>query len=126
MLKTYASKKAAIRFAQTTYGQAWQERARYLEVALPDNETLYLIQSRDKPASSRASAGNAKIASEASKRDSGQITKRCQAIFDLMKGKPRQELLAECVRQGAKLGTAATQYQRWRKAHGLVASSDAS
>jgi len=125
MLKTYASKKAAIRYAQSIYGQAWQEQARYLEVNLPDNESLYIIQSREKPHSSRGAAGNAKIASEASKRDSGQITKRCQAIFDLMKGKPRQELLAECVRQGAKAGTAATQYQRWRKAHGLVGNTNA-
>jgi len=125
MIKTYSSKQAAIRFAQNTYGAAWQESARYLEVALPGNESLYIIQSRDKPQASRGSAGNAKIASAASQRDSGQITKRCQAIFDLMKGKPRAELLAECVRQGAKLGTAATQYQRWRKAHGLVGASNA-
>jgi hypothetical protein len=44
-------------------------------------------------------------------------TKKVWDIADLMKGKPRREVLEECRRQGIATGTAATQYQRWKTAN---------
>lgn len=72
----------------------------------------------EKAQASRASAGLERISASLRKPERGSITKRCWAIFDLLSGKPRLELIAEAERQGINKGTAATQYQRWRKAHG--------
>lgn len=119
MLKVYGSKARAIRFAKETYGAQWQKAARFLEIALPEGEVLYCVQQRgERPASSRAAKPIAPRHSLATKplKASDGIIKRCQAIFDLLgASKPRKELLAECVKQGAALSTAATQYQRWKK-----------
>lgn len=71
----------------------------------------------EKAQASRAAAGLERISAIPQKGERGAITKRCWAIFDLLKGKPRLELIAEAKRQGINEGTAATQYQRWRKAH---------
>lgn len=71
---------------------------------------------RDKAQASRAAAGLERISAAPDERPRGEITARCWAIFDLLKGKPRAELLAECGRQHINAGTAATQYQRWKKA----------
>lgn len=122
MLNIYRSKKAAIRFAKNTYGDQWANRVRYLEVALPDDEMLCIIQAREKPIAARANLADGNRSSQASKRSSGGITQRCQAIFDLLQGQPRAALIAECVKQGAAASTAATQYQRWRKANKAKAS----
>lgn len=120
MLKVYASKRAAIRFAKSTYGEHWEQAARYLEVALPDDEMLYCIQQRGERASpSRASKPSALRHSAASRaiKASDGIIRKCQAIFNLLgESQPRKALLEECVRQGAARSTAATQYQRWKKA----------
>ena len=120
MLKVYASKRAAIRFAKNTYGEQWQEKARYLEVALPDDEMLYCIQQRGgEPLPSRASGNGIARHSAASRaiKASDGIIRKCQAIFNLLGDQqPRKALIEECVRQGAAASTAATQYQRWKKA----------
>lgn len=66
---------------------------------------------------SRAAAGIERASSPASRKPEGSITKRARAIFDLLgAGKSRRELIAECERQGINKGTAATQYQKWKKA----------
>lgn len=68
----------------------------------------------DKAAASRASAGLAKIAASPIKRPQGPITKRCWDIFDLLGERlSRQQLIAECERQGVLRGTAAAQHSRW-------------
>lgn len=119
MLKIYASKRAAIRFAKSTYGEQWAEKARYLEVQLPDDEVIYCIQQRGEASPSRASKPSAarhSLATKAIKASDG-IIRKCQAIFNLLGDQqPRKALLEECVRQGAAMSTAATQYQRWKKA----------
>jgi hypothetical protein len=75
---------------------------------------------RDKADASRASAGLDRISAAPRDLPSGAITGRCWQIYDLLQGKPRHELIAEASRQGINAGTAATQYQRWRKARGLI------
>lgn len=117
MLKVYLSKKAAIRAAIRAYGEQWDKQARYLEIALPEQEFLYCIQARGKPASSRASARAARLSANARiERPSGAITGRCWDIYDLMKDKPRHEMIAEAAKQGINAGTAAAQYTRWSAA----------
>ena len=120
MLKIYHSRKAALRFARSAFGEQWAQNARYLEIALPDGEMLYCIQPRERAAPSRASKPSAARHSPATKaiKANDGIIRRCRAIFELMPDLPRRELLAECVRQGAALSTAATQYQRWKKERG--------
>lgn len=114
MIKPYASKQAAIRYAVATYGQHWPEHARFLEVRIPDSDSLYLIA--PKP---MASADPSSIEEPASKpiTELGAI-KRMHAIFALMrKAYPkatRKDLLDECVRQGLKRSTAATQYNLFK------------
>lgn len=77
----------------------------------------------EKAQASRAAAGLERISAIPQKGQRGAITKRCWAIFDLLAGKSRQELIAEAKRQGINEGTAATQYQRWRRAHGQELAS---
>lgn len=72
---------------------------------------------RDKAQASRAAAGLERISAAPDDRPRGAITQRCWAIFELLKA-PRAALIAECARQGINAGTAATQYQRWKKAQG--------
>lgn len=150
MVQVYASKKAALRFVERAYGENWAERARYLEVQLPDNEMLYAIQSRAasrgndgsqaRGAQMRAAAnsGSFKGAKQGSVRflkaveSVESIVKKVWVICDLLNaqadkkaarsgtgevGVARKEILAECERQGINRGTAATQYQKWRKSH---------
>ncbi len=74
---------------------------------------------REKGEASRASAGLDRISAAPRDLPSGAITGKCWAIYDLLRGKARAELIAEAARQGINAGTAATQYQRWRKARGL-------
>lgn len=82
----------------------------------PNNERLYCIGPfSDKAQASRASAALDRISASPAAPERGAITRQCWAIFDLLKGKPRSELIAECSRQGINAGTAATQYQRWIK-----------
>lgn len=115
MIKPYASKKAAIRYALSTWGAEWPARARYLEVKLPDNEVIYMIQPREemKPSTPiiEEQAPMSALLTEA-----GAI-KRMWAIFDILRQHDpkisRKELLNECVRQGLRRNTAATQYQAW-------------
>jgi len=122
MLNIYRSKKAALRFARNAYGADWPKRVRYLEVQLPEDEMLCIIQSREKPLAARANLAEGNRASPASRGKAEGITRRCWAIFDLLQGQSRQALLAECIKQGAAPGTAATQYQRWKKAQAANAA----
>lgn len=71
---------------------------------------------REKAAASRAAAGLERISAYEGDRPHGAITGKAWAIFDLLQGKPRHELIAEAAKQGIKASTAATQYQRWKKA----------
>ena len=83
----------------------------------PNNEKLYCIGPfSEKAQASRAAAGLERIAAHHQQPARGAITRQCWAIFDLLKDQPRSQLIAECARQGINEGTAATQYQRWRKA----------
>lgn len=72
---------------------------------------------RERAQASRAAAGLPRISAAIREPHAGSITRRCIAIFDLLKGRSRADLIAECERQGIKKGTASTQYQRWKKAH---------
>lgn len=114
MIKPHASKQAAIRYAVATYGNRWPEHARFLEVKLPESDILYLIQPR-----SEAKAASPHIEEPISEpiTEQGAI-KRMHAIFSLMRRaypkSSRKDLLDECVRQGLKRSTAATQYNQWR------------
>lgn len=84
----------------------------------PHGEKLYCIGPfRDKAQASRAASGIERITAAPDNRPRGSITHRCWAIYDLLRGKPRAALIAEAARQGINSGTAATQYQRWKKAH---------
>jgi hypothetical protein len=79
-------------------------------------DKLYCIGPfREKAQASRAAAGLDRISANERPRPQGKITARCWAIFDLLQGKPRHELIAEASKQGINSGTAATQYQKWRK-----------
>lgn len=84
----------------------------------PQGNKLYCVGPfREKAQASRAAAGLERISAAPERRAKGSITARCRAIFDLLgAGKSRQELISECERQGVNRGTAATQYQRWKKA----------
>lgn len=83
----------------------------------PHGDKLYCIGPfREKAQASRAAAGLERISANERDKPRGAITNRCWQIFDLLEGKPRAELIAEAARQGINPGTAATQYQRWRKA----------
>ena len=83
----------------------------------PHGDKLYCIGPfRDKAQASRAAAGVERISAAPDNRPKGAITNRCWAIYDLLEGKPRAILIAEAARQGINSGTAATQYQRWKKA----------
>ncbi len=75
---------------------------------------------RDKAHASRASAGLDRISAAPRDLPSGAITGKCWQIFDLLEGQPRRALIAEASRQGINAGTAATQYQKWRKARGIA------
>jgi hypothetical protein len=114
MIKPHQSKQAAIRYAVATYGDHWPEHARFLEVKLPESETLYMIQPRSalKPASPHIEEPISEPITE-----QGAI-KRMHAIFSLMRRAypkaTRKDLLDECVRQGLRRSTAATQYNIWR------------
>lgn len=123
MIKSMTSKRAAIRFAIRTYGPDWQIRARYLKVDLPENGELHVIQSKEQAlAEDRAEREAAWATKQAqSKAASAEsITHKVWAICDILrKANPkitRKGILEECVRQGIQASTAATQYQRWRKA----------
>jgi hypothetical protein len=84
----------------------------------PHGSKLYCIGPfRDKAQASRAAAGVERISASPDDRPRGAITARCWHIYDLLAGKPRAALIAEACRQGINSGTAATQYQRWKKAH---------
>ena|ERR1700748_727039 len=117
MIKPYASKQEAIRYAVATYGNRWPEHARFLEVHIPQGNSLYMIQPREeaKPASPHAEEPIAEPITEQG------IIKRMHAIFGLMKkaypAATRKDLLDECVRQGLKRSTAATQYNLWRASY---------
>jgi hypothetical protein len=83
----------------------------------PQGGKLYCIGPfRDRAQASRAAAGLDRISANERDRPHGAITGRCWAIYDLLAGKPRHELIAEAAKQGIKASTAATQYQRWKKA----------
>lgn len=83
----------------------------------PQGNKLYAIGPfREKAHASRAAAGLERISAIPQYQGRGSITKRAWAIFNLLSGKSRTELIAECERQGINKGTAATQYQRWKKA----------
>lgn len=71
---------------------------------------------RERAHASRAAAGLARISANERDKPRGAITARCWAIFELLRGKPRRELIAEAAKQGINPGTAATQYQKWHKA----------
>lgn len=114
MLKIYHSKKAAIRAAERLYGAEWPQRLRYLEIALPQADFIYCLQSREGAPSSRPSARAERISASERSRPAGAITGRCWDIFDLMRGQPRAALIAEAKRQGINAGTAAAQYGRWK------------
>jgi hypothetical protein len=82
----------------------------------PQGNKLYCIGPfRERGQASRAAAGLERISAIERDRPQGHITGRCWAIFDLLAGKPRHELIAEAAKQGINAGTAATQYQRWNK-----------
>jgi len=86
-----------------------------------DGHKLYAIGPFKDKASANAAADRASAGLNASPasmrhRPSGAITGRAWAIFDLLQGKPRGELIAECERQGIKKGTAGAQYSRWARA----------
>lgn len=90
----------------------------------PQGNKLYCIGPfREKAAASRASAALDRISAAPRDKPSGSITGRCWAIYDLLEGKPRSALLAEAARQGINTGTAATQYQKWRKARAQESGS---
>jgi len=83
----------------------------------PNGNKLYCVGPfRDRAHASRAAAGVERAQAQPQEKPRGSITNRCWQIFELLAGKPRAELIAECARQGINAGTAATQYQRWRKA----------
>jgi hypothetical protein len=82
----------------------------------PHGNKLYCIGPfSERAQASRAAAGLERISAIERDRPKGAITGRCWAIFDLLAGKPRHELIAEAAKQGINAGTAATQYQRWHK-----------
>jgi hypothetical protein len=84
----------------------------------PQGNKLYCIGPfREKAQASRAAAGLDRFSAAPDDRPRGAITARCWAIFDLLSNRPRHELIAEAAKQGINAGTAATQYQRWKKAH---------
>ena len=59
-------------------------------------------------------------------RERSSIEKPCTvvwAIADAMPTAPRKEVVVAAVAKGVHPGTAATQYQHWRKAHGLSKSA---
>lgn len=90
-----------------------------------DGHKLYCIGPfREKAQASRAAAGLERISAIPRDKPKGAITGRAWAIFDLLAGKPRKDLLEECKRQGIQAGTAATQYQKWRKARIKLVAGD--
>jgi hypothetical protein len=84
----------------------------------PQGNKLYCIGPfRERSHASRAAAALPRISAQGRERPKGAITARAWAIFDLLgSDQPRAALLQECERQGINKGTAATQYQKWRKA----------
>lgn len=87
----------------------------------PQGQKLYCIGPfRERAQASRAAAGLDRISAYEGDRPHGPITGRCWAIYDLLQGKPRHELIAEAAKQGINAGTAATQYQRWRKSRAAL------
>lgn len=86
----------------------------------PDGNKLYCVGPfRERSQASRAASATERSSAAPSQRERGAITKRCRQIFDLLDGRPRKTLIAEAARQGINSGTAATQYQRWKKAKEL-------
>lgn len=118
MTKLYRSKAAAIRHAIDCLGPNWEEEAFVHESRLPGEEFIYSIHMKGSQAASRGSKPATAIQaapnpSRARSRIEG-ATKRARAIAERMRGKPRREVIAACVKEGIAQGTAATQYQAWR------------
>lgn len=118
--KLYRSKSAAIRHAINALGADWEGEAFIHEAPLPGGEFIYSLHpiAPEPKAASRASKPAEPKASPLHRRSSiDRPTKRAYAIADRMKGKPRREIIAACVKAGIASGTAATQYQKWRSEH---------
>lgn len=122
--KLFSTQQAAIRHAIGKIGGDWEKTHSVYPVELPNSETLYAVMPKYDVAKDQASRGSLPS------RKSAQLeptfvprskiqgaTKKVWDIADLMKGRPRREILEECRRQGIATGTAATQYQRWKTAN---------
>lgn len=123
--KLFASEQAATRHAVNKVGGDWNKTHSVYPVNLPNGETVYAVMPRIDPqqASSRGQLSARPAAqTEPSFVPRSKIqgaTKKVWDIADVMKGRPRRDVLEECRRQGIATGTAATQYQRWKTANHL-------
>lgn len=118
--KFYGSEVAAIRHAINAIGPDWEKEYVIFPVELPNGETFYSIMPRSKAASRASTRTERRSAIEPSFIPKSRIegaTRKVWDIADIMKGKPRRDVLEECRRQGIATGTAATQYQRWKTAN---------
>lgn len=122
--KLFSTQQAAIRHALSKIGADWEKSHSVYPVELPNSETLYAVMPKFDHAKNQSSRGqlparkNAQVEpSFVPKSKIEGATRKVWDIADLMKGKPRREILEECRRQGIATGTAATQYQRWKTAN---------
>lgn len=124
MTKLYRSKSAAIRHAIECLGAEWETEAFLHESRLPGEEFVYSIHMKGPQASSRGSlpAQSEQASSPRLGRSTLKgATRAAWAIADSMRGQPRRVILAACAQAGIAAGTAATQYQAWRKHQRLTA-----
>ena len=124
MTKLYRSKSAAIRHAIDCLGAEWEQEAFLHESRLPGEEFIYSIHMKGPQASSRGSAPAQQEQAASPRLGHSAIkgaTRAAWAIADSMRGQPRRAILAACANAGIATGTAATQYQLWRRSQRITA-----
>lgn len=115
----YESEAEAIDVAVARYGANWVAHYFLHAFDLPNGDRGWVILRRVEK-TARVAHKKGKVRRGPGQRVQSKIDRpveRARAIFDLLRGKSRAEVVAQCVAQGIAEGTANTQYSKWVKAN---------